>query len=310
VAQRRTSEGFTLVELLVVIGIIGILVALLLPAVQAAREAARRTSCANNLRQIGIALHDYHDTFQVFPFGWDTHGTGWTAMLLPQLEHAAMFDSLVFAETGDGSWAAGLANEEAAGTVIPTFRCPSMSQPRHVNNAGIARRVPISYRGCGSSEVLSDDASTAPAGSRSFEELYQDGMFFGCSRVALHGVLDGTTATVMVGESHTDLNFLLDGQAMDVWQFGSPQIDPCACDGSNRGTEFSEFVGSTAARINARRIDSASGYEIEQSFGSYHPGGAQFCMVDGSVHFIADSIDHTTFRGLGSRNGGEVTGRF
>jgi hypothetical protein len=301
-----------LVELLVVIAIIGLLLALLLPAVQAAREAARRATCQNHLRQLALALHHYHDQFQRFPFGWDTHGTGWSALILPQLEQAGLHYTFVFDENGVGNWGSGSgsANEVACATVIPVFRCPSMSQPLHVDNSGITGRVPASYRGCGSSQVLSDDAGTAPSGFRSYQEVEHNGIFYGCSSIALRDVLDGTSTTVMLGESYTDVNFVQDGNALDFWYVGSPQIDPCRCDGSANGTEFSEFVGSTAARINARFIAASTVHEKEMSFGSYHAGGTYLCFADASVHFVSESVDQAVYRALGSRHGGEVPGKF
>ena len=178
-----------------------------------------------------------------------------------------------------------------------------MAQPEHVDNDGIPLRVPASYRGCGSSEVMTDDAGTAPPGYRSFQEVEHNGLLYGCSRVRLRDVLDGTSTTLLVGESYTDVNFVQDGNAMDYWYLGSPQIDPCRCDGSTAGTEFSEFVGATAARLNARRIPTTSGYEKEMAFGSYHAGGAYFGFADGSVRFISDAVDQTLYRALGSRNG-------
>ena len=156
--------------------------------------------------------------------------------------------------------------------------------------------MPASYRGCGSSEVLTDDAGTAPPGFRSFQEIEHNGLLYGCSRVRLRDVLDGTSTTLLVGESYTDVNFVQDGNAMDYWYLGSPQIDPCRCDGSMAGTEFSEFVGATAARLNARRIPTTSGYEKEMAFGSYHAGGAYFGFADGSVRFVSDAVDQALYR--------------
>lgn len=306
-ARTVVRRGFTLVELLVVVAVIGVLIALLLPAVQQARESARRTSCRNNLRNISLALQSYHDQSRAFPFGWNTHGTGWSALILPQLEQQGLFDTLSFGETA--SWANG-PNEVACGTVLPVFRCPSMAQREHVDDANIRGRVPASYRGCGSSDVLSDDASTTPPGFRSFEEVEHNGIFYGCSCVALRDVTDGTSTTILLGESYTEIDFIQDSNALDYWYLGSPQIDSCKCDGSNAGTEFSEFVGSTAARLNARLIPSTSGYEKEMAFGSYHPGGVQLSFVDGSVQFIADSVNPQVYRALGSRNGNEVVGKF
>lgn len=98
--RRAVPSGFTLVELLVVIAVIGILVALLLPAVQAAREAARRMSCSNNLKQIGLGLHNYHDTYRVLPYGWDNRGRLWSALLLPYVEQRTLHDTLLPQESG------------------------------------------------------------------------------------------------------------------------------------------------------------------------------------------------------------------
>ncbi|NLF72780.1 MAG: DUF1559 domain-containing protein [Candidatus Anammoximicrobium sp.] len=156
--QKRPA--FTLVELLVVIAIIGILVALLLPAIQAARESARRIQCANHLKQIGVALHNYHDSFQKFPYGWDNRGVGWTLHLLPFVELNSVYSTIHFQESGPGNWDSGSENQLACETVVPVYRCPSMPLPEHMDYNGIEKRVPASYRGCSGSEASSDDTST------------------------------------------------------------------------------------------------------------------------------------------------------
>ena len=116
------KRGFTLIELLVVIAIIAILIALLLPAVQQAREAARRTQCKNNLKQLGIAMHNYHDTVNVFPWGFDERETLWTAMILPQIEQANLYNTLIWQESGPGNWdAVGSPNTKACSTIIQGF---------------------------------------------------------------------------------------------------------------------------------------------------------------------------------------------
>ena len=159
----------TLVELLVVIAIIGVLMALLLPAVQQAREAARRTSCGNNLRNIGLALLNYHDSHRSFPFGFNEHETLWSAMILPQLELQAMYDTLIFQESGPGQWDADSANERAACTLIPVYRCPSLPVAKHIDDSPsgsiMEGRVPISYRACSGSNGWSDTAETIPPGA-------------------------------------------------------------------------------------------------------------------------------------------------
>ena len=309
-SYRRS--GFTLVELLVVIAIIGILISLLLPAVQAAREAARRSQCSNNLKQIGLALHNYHDTFRTLPYGWDNRGTGWTLHILPFIELGNIYDTIHFQESGPGNWSSGSENQVACETVLPVFRCPSMPVEQHVGHSGIAERVPASYRGNAGSESSSDDASTIViAGTKSLEDLSQNGYFYACSTVRFRDVTDGTSNTILVGESRTDPEFVKDGQSMDFWYIGSPQADPCRCTGSNHGTEFSEFVGSTLAPMNAFvKFPGIHGRLMELSFGSYHAGGAQFAMGDGNVRFIADTIDSDLYTALGSRDGGEFVSGF
>ncbi len=307
--SRQKVRAFTLVELLVVIAIIGVLVALLLPAVQSAREAARRTQCANNLKQMGIGIHNYHDTFQKLPFGWSDRGAGWTTMMLPYIEQQNLWASLKFNEA-DNWDSANSDNQRACGTFITAFRCPSMANvPKHLTNQSIPNRVPSSYRGVASSTADSDDASTSKNG-RSLELKDQEGVFFGCSHVRLAEITDGTSNTLVIGESYFD-TFSQDGNQMDFWYIGSPQIDPCICQGSGTGgTEFSEFCGSTGVPFNARAIPSTSGYVKELSFSSLHPSGGHFCVGDGSVRFISFNINQQTYQGLGSRNGGESLADF
>lgn len=303
-SQKR---GFTLVELLVVIAIIGILVGLLLPAVQAAREAARRMSCSNNVKQLSLSLHNYESTHKKFPFGWNTHGTLWSAMILPYIEQNNLYQTLEFQE--NRNWDANnTPNERALSQIVPAFRCPSMPVPEHITNSGIPDRVPVSYRANGGSEVTSDDTSTLPiAGTKSFEMLNLNGIFYGCSAIRFGDMSDGTSNTIAIGESHTDPSFVKDGQGMDWWMVGSPQADPCRCDGGNGGTEFSEAAGSFYMRMNLQTLDpSAHGRLMELAFGSYHVGGAQFGLCDGSVQFLSDSIDLTVYRNLGARNDGQV----
>ncbi len=319
--------GFTLIELLVVIAIIAVLIALLLPAVQQAREAARRVSCQSNLKQLGLALHNYHDTHGLFPFGWDDHGTGWSAMILPQLEQSGYYSGLTFAEAGGGNWGSGGGNERLAGTYLSIFRCPSLTQPEHLEEShpqadGIPGRMPASYRGVASSVATHDgEAATKP----SFKDPADiDGVFGGCTRVALRHLSDGTTNTLLLGESRTDFEFEkacnskdpnspFARENTDHWAIGSPDIDGYdhALAPGGPGQEFTEFVGSTAAALNARlRQADFTGCEIESSFGSYHPGGAYFCLADGSARFLADGIDCRLYAALASRAKGEVTTDF
>lgn len=308
----RRVRGFTLIELLVVIAIIAVLIALLLPAVQQAREAARRTQCKNNLKNIGLAMHNYHDTHQVFTWGMDPHEAFWHGMILPQLEQNAIYSQIAWIESGIGNWDSGSFNTTACATVIPVFRCPSMPLPEHIDNQGISGRVPVSYRGSAGSNIYSDDISTIPAGSpagaMALEQVGLNGMLFGVSSVRVADVTDGTSMTIMIGESYTD-TYSKDGQQMDFWQIGSPQTGGWNAGGTG-GTEYTEGLGSCGPRLNSRLIPTASGVLMEIAFGSYHIGGANFGLADGSVRFISENISLPVYQGLGSRNGGEVIGEY
>lgn len=175
---RNRAQGFTLVELLVVIAVIGILVALLLPAVQAAREAVRRMSCSNNMKLIALASHNYHGTYRALPYGWDNRGRLWSALLLSHLDQGAIHDTLLPHESGAGNWDRdGSANAAACGTVLTVFRCPTMPIQEHFDNSGFPERVPCSYRGNAGTEASADDTSSIinlPA-PKSLEMLDQNG---------------------------------------------------------------------------------------------------------------------------------------
>ncbi len=308
-SRLRSGRGFTLVELLVVLAIISILVALLLPAVQAAREAARRMMCGNHVKQLTLSLHSYENVHRKFPFGWNTHGTLWSAMILPFIEQNDLYSTLQFSE--QWNWIGGSSpNARALAQIVPAARCPSMPIAEQLNYNGVVNRVPTSYRGNGGSEVTSDDTGTITvAGTKSFEMQNLNGLFFGCSAVRFGDISDGTSHTAAIGESHTDPSFFKDGQGMDFWLIGSPQIDPCDCRGGGGGTEFSEAAGSFFPPLNTQLLNpGAHGHLMELSFGSYHAGGAQFGLCDGSVHYLANSIDLRVYHNIGARNDGNVTG--
>jgi prepilin-type N-terminal cleavage/methylation domain-containing protein/prepilin-type processing-associated H-X9-DG protein len=307
----------TLIELLVVMAVIGVLVALLLPTVQQAREAARRTSCGNNLRNIGLAHLSYHDAHKSFSFGFNQHETLWSAMILPQLELNAMYNTLIFQESGPGQWDADSANERAACTLIPVYRCPSLPVAKHVddNPSGsiMEGRVPISYRACSGSNGWSDTADTIPPSAPTYavalDSLLLNGVFFGGSRTRMAEITDGLSNTILVGESYTDPRFIKDGQAMDYWQLGAPQTGTWVPGGMG-GTEFSEGLGSTGPRLNSRLDLSVSGAVMEVSFGSYHARTAMYSFADGSVRLLSETIDIEAYRAIGSRHGGEVVSDF
>ena len=176
-------RGFTLIELLVVIAIIGVLVGLLLPAVQQAREAARRSSCSNNIKQQGLAIHNFIDTNKKFPNGWDDIGFLWSGAILPFAEQNNLHSQIQLAE--NKNWAS--ANEAILEVVIPMYRCPSMPVPEHMSNSGVPERVPASYGGVAGSDIYSDDSSTirgAPTDARAMEQVPQNGIFWGAQSSA------------------------------------------------------------------------------------------------------------------------------
>lgn len=307
---RRQRRGFTLIELLVVIAIIAVLIALLLPAVQQAREAARRTQCKNNLKNIGLALHNYHDSSRVFPYAWGSNEELWSAMILPYLDQSGLYNTLLWKYPGAGQ----PENIAACQQVLSVFRCPSMIQPVREDYNGIDGRVPTSYRVVADSLASSDDKSTRPAPYNtasylSLEQYPLDGMMYGCSSTGLRDVLDGASNTMMVGESYTDIDYSKDGQGMDYWTMFAPQIDNWK-PGATTGTEYSEAAGSTVVRINSRLDPTVNGILIEMAFGSYHVGGAHFLMGDGAVRFLSENMDLKLYQALATIKGTEPVGEF
>lgn len=336
--RTRQRSGFTLIELLVVIAIIAVLIGLLLPAVQKVREAANRMTCTNNLKQIGLALHNFHDTHGGFPMGGEMEVGGmWSGFILPYIEQDNIFKALTFQEdaTLNAQWAREVAhpnasitspdpterNIAACETLLKIYRCPSAALPEHLPDGStwipvwfVARRVPASYLGCVSGRVKHDQGS-----------IYElDGIFTakappnnrvaraGMANIRFADIKDGTSNTIAVGEAVPDTSIPgitredpeLNRGRKDHWYIGSDDLDNWT------GTDWSECLGSTGVPMNMPRVlpgdPSFGAYEI--SYGSRHPGGGNFLFGDGSVRFIQQTIDMATWRALGSRSGGEVLG--
>ncbi len=279
-------RGFTLIELLVVIAIIGVLIALLLPAVQAAREAARRSSCTNNLKQIGLALHGYHDLHGRLPMGY-THttgyargGFGWGAMILPGLEQRALFDATNF---GVPLWHA--ANSTTATTALTSYLCPSdETSPGRFLERDDFRYAKTSYVGSfgpGNMDVNPDDPR---------------GLLARNSGVSLAQVTDGLSQTLAAGERHNGTFAVSIGShehfdAETVW-VGAVKEEPD--DDHAHTTLFQASHPPSSGRMN------------DQDAASRHPGGASFLFGDGSVRFLKGTIDLGVYQALSSKAGGEV----
>jgi prepilin-type N-terminal cleavage/methylation domain-containing protein/prepilin-type processing-associated H-X9-DG protein len=288
----KRTRGFSLVELLVVTALIGLLIALLLPAVQSAREAARRVQCQSQLRQLGLGLHQYHDALGSFPPGITWPGrTFWTGHLLAYVEQQGLYDTLDF----NLPWNSG-PNHDACGTFLAVFRCPSSIAPRHLDAQGMAARVPCNYLACTSGTATRESGPPPLAG-----EAGADGIFYVNSATRLADIVDGCSSTVAAGEvvfiyrdhglDHYGMN-----QFLDHWYIGTLE---------GLGNEISESMGSTGVAINSFALPVFVD-EKELAFSSRHPGGTQVVFADGAVWFIAQTIDRNIWSALGTRNGREV----
>jgi prepilin-type N-terminal cleavage/methylation domain-containing protein len=337
VGPRKSRPAFTLVELLVVIAIIGVLVALLLPAVQAAREAARRSSCNNNLKQVGIALHNFHDTFGTFPPGQsddDGRSLGIGTFLLPFMEQQPLYNQIYNGFSGltasnmsyptpvillterrghpnVDSWATvpmGKSGQPwevpfhntVRSTVVKPWRCPSSAMPTHDDdNYGIS-----SYVGSVGNEVVSITSwsCSQPAGT------VWNGFFINANSntntytTNMAMITDGTSNTIAVGETGVSKNITpqkTNHGNLPVW-IGGNNDGACARFGGALRVVDVNFP------INRKITGSgpASTDLTDWCFGSFHPGGAQFTMGDGSCRFISQTVDTQVYRAAGGRNEG------
>ncbi len=297
---RHHIRGFTLIELLVVISIIGVLIALLLPAVQAAREAARRAQCTNNLKQMGIALQNYHDSLGAFPpgyvSGFDRNGAdtgpgwGWAAMILPQMEQGNLFNSINFSLPIE---------EPANGTVrlvgIQAFLCPSDTvKPIWTATQHDLMGKPVA--------PICDVSPSNYIGMYGTTEPGVDGVgiFSRNSKIAIRDITDGTSQTIIVGErSHHLCEATWVGAVTNASLFPSP--------GSPAPPVVDNASGMVLGHSGDRNGPGAPTSYVNQ-FSSRHPGGVNFLFVDGHVQFLKTTMNYSTYNALSTRAGGEVVG--
>jgi prepilin-type N-terminal cleavage/methylation domain-containing protein len=292
-------HGFTLVELLVVIAIITVLVALLFPAVQSAREAARRLQCHQNLRQLAIAMHNYHTIHRAFPYGVNAGwGHSWSAHLLPYVEQMSLAETIPWSERG---WWGGpdqnsVALRRLARTRLYVFRCPSQGRPLTSDVNQLSGRFVTNYLACAGGDATGDNRG--PGGMDRSNGMFLAAIFTATPRPPTRwvDVRDGTSNTLMLSEAA----FVVDGNAgcftCDRFYLYHPNAD------SGDGSDFSEALGSTYYVINSR---SPREVERECAFSSYHSSGIVGALADGSVRFFAESLDLDVWRALGSMQGNE-----
>jgi prepilin-type N-terminal cleavage/methylation domain-containing protein len=321
-AVHGSRAGFTLVELLVVIAIIAILIALLLPAVQSAREAARQTQCKNNLRQLALAMHAYHDIHQMFPTGtYVWWGQSWGAAILPYLEQSSLYHAVSFGRgTPYGTDPDSQALAALSKARIPVFRCPSQGGPPTLNYL-VSGRYCTNYR----ANAGSDAVTTLLVTTASIVDMSRsNGVFFAnmCSppqsrwkNTHLRDITDGTSNTFMLGEGISDP----ETPARNGWT--------SACDGDcNRHALFhpeyyttlccgtmhrlDECLGSCYCRPTSKHGQMSAGGAtfdpFQLGFNSNHPGACQMALCDSSVHCFSETVDLNVWRALGSKAGGEV----
>ena len=321
-AMRPVRRAFTLVELLVVIAIIGTLVGLLLPAVQAARESARRSSCSNNLKQYGLALHNHHDTNGYMPSGappvaWGAPRLSWHAYVLPFLEQQGLASKIklnsgqdeCYRDVGDG--------RQVRSMKLPVARCPSdpsiteengWMQSSYTGSLG-SQPTPSADGGCnqflGFAEVL-PTSSGDPGHGNASSFIGISGVFSRAvtaqKGVSFNMISDGLSKTILMGEILADCNDHRDG----LWGFNGmgnahgSTVVPI----NTMTTCYDTQAEATLKRVPNPQCFNKNNWNYSWGFRSKHPGGAQFLFGDGSTRMIQETIDHTTYQRLGGRKDG------
>jgi prepilin-type N-terminal cleavage/methylation domain-containing protein len=322
VDRRARRVGFTLIELLVVIAIIAVLIALLLPAVQQAREAARRTQCRNNLKQIGVAIHSYHELHRTFPPGYISRnvansapammesgpGFAWGVMLLPQLEQKPLYDRLNL--EGNASDASNLLLAQQSH--LSAFHCPSDTAPKQY-----ALPTPLTVQ-----LPTSNYVSVYGYGNVSMQPGMGTGVFYRNSKVRIRDIVDGTSHTFCVGErthQHQFLSNCPEVNANSTWYAAIPgaartsgMMMPNCMPMMGQEASPSMILGHVGQNAMSGAMTMPAMHHPPNTtnhivnFSSKYTGGVHFLMCDGSVMFFSENMNYTTFRRLGERNDGNV----
>jgi prepilin-type N-terminal cleavage/methylation domain-containing protein len=312
--SRGFTGGFTLVELLVVIAIIGVLMGLLLPAVQMAREAARRIQCTNNLKQLGLALHNYESARKTFPAGFVSQvtgpwpgggndpvpeiGPGWSvfARLLPYMEQENLHSTIDFSLP-----IAHPANQAPRQVSIPGYLCPSDTWRTPVSvwpsSLGVTDLAPMSYVGC----VGGGNPANAPGYTAMYEQTPFNGMFHRNVAIRVADITDGTSNTIGMGERAS--MFTPNGWA-GVIPDAKTVYSPWWAQRRGQSVGDTARPAITMVSVHVRSGGPSSPTGSPGGFWSPHPGGCLFQLMDGSTHTIATDVDIDIFRAMAGRNDG------
>lgn len=307
-------RAFTLIELLVVIAIIAILIALLLPAVQQAREAARRSTCKNNMKQIGLAIHNYHETHSAFPLS--TAGAvskpNWRVFLLPFLDQAPLYNQL---DMTNGNFLGNSysGNAVLGGLIVPVYTCPSSSRDPKNNTTSGTYNNPLfgqTHMYVGIAGATPDPAVPTRSGqcaAGSYGSIYcRNGIIVPYLKTAIRDVTDGTSNTMVVAEQSGVVNNVdVSNNYYGGWS-GSGAVAPPG--DTHWGT------GNTAIRYPINHQTESAGADNVWTgntiLNSFHVGGIHALMADGSVHFLSENIDFSLLSRLACKDDGQVIGEF
>ena len=328
--NRVGPKGFTLVELLVVIAIIGILIALLLPAVQSAREAARRMQCSNNLKQIGLGLHNYHGSNRSFPIGAQRSlcRANWRVVVLPYLEQSPVYDLSDFAqhfcsacsESSSYGFLVGH-NTHLKGLVIDVYECPSSPLDSTSTDVGCNYDQVQTHDYVGIAGATPDPGGRAVCSPQTGHGgiFCRNGMLFPMGITRIRDVADGTSATLMVAEqsglvNKKDVRSAYHGgwASHGCWQPSGCGAITDVLDYASSDSPYGSGTSTIRYPINYDVLDvgTNSSYDGNTVLNSYHPGGVHGLLTDGSVRFISETIDFLTLRQLGAKDDGTVMGEF